>query len=76
MDMQDKIIQKLVEMDSKLDSMVTSRIFGEFQDEVRTNFDNQSQILRRLDQERLFTTEHIRRIEADVEMLKRHLHLA
>lgn len=76
MDMQDKIIQKLVEMDSKLDSMVTSGRFGEFQDEVRTNFDNQSQILRRLDQERFFTSEHIRRIEADVEMLKRHLHLA
>lgn len=76
MDMQDKIIEKLVEIDSKLDSVVTSRQFGEFQDEVRTNFDHQSEILRRLDQERLFTVEHIRRIEADVEVLKRHLHLA
>ncbi len=75
MDLEDKIIQKLVEIDSKLDSLVTFEDFKNFQDEVRTNLDHQGEILRRLDQERFFTSEHIRRIEADVLMLKHHLHL-
>ena len=77
MEMENKIIEKLVEMDSKLDSLVTTvdELVG-FKDEVRTNFDHQSVILRRLDQERFFTSEHIRRIEDDVLMLKKHLHLA
>ena len=76
MEMEDKIIQKLVELDAKLDSMATADDLQAFQDEVRTNFDHQGEILKRLDQERLFTVEHVRRIEVDVEMLKRRLHVA
>ncbi len=45
-------------------------------DEMTTKMDAMMVILLRLDQERIFTTEWIRRIESDVTMIKNHLHLA
>lgn len=47
-----------------------------FRDEVATRFDEVVTILKRLDQERLFTIEWVRRIESDVSMMKKHLKLA
>jgi len=38
--------------------------------------DDMVAILKRLDQERVFTIEWIRRIESDVSMVKKHLKLA
>ncbi len=73
--MQDKIIEKLVEMKEQMKSLATKDDLQILEHRVIQMFDNQSEILKRLDQERFFTSEHIRRIEADVEMLKRHLHL-
>lgn len=77
MDMQDKIIDSLVEMKGQMGSLVVSvKDLQDSQQRVMQMLDNQAVILKRLDQERFFTSEHIRRIEADVEMLKKHLHLA
>lgn len=75
MDMQDKIIEKLVEMKERIESLVTKVDFQIFEHRVTQLLNDRSVILERLDQERFFTSEHIRRIEADVEMPKRHLHL-
>lgn len=77
MDTQDKIIEKLVEMDQKLNSLEDIKEdLRSFKEETAVNFDHQGAILRRLDQERLFTMEHIKRIEAEVDRIKAHLHLA
>lgn len=76
MDTQDKIINSLVEMKDQMNSLVTKvDDLQASEQRIVQMLDNQAVILKRLDQERFFTSEHIRRIEADVEMLKRHLHL-
>ena len=74
--MQDKIIDTLVEIKTGLKTLASKDDLQALRSDMIQMFDDQSVILRRLDQERFFTSEHIRRIEADVEMLKRHLHLA
>lgn len=76
MDMQDKIIDTLVEIKSELKTLASKDDLQVLRSDMIQMFDDQSVILRRLDQERFFTSEHIRRIEADVQMLKKHLHLA
>ena len=45
-------------------------------DEFHTRMDEVVTILRRLDQERVFTIEWIRRIESDVSTMKKHLKIA
>ncbi|MFH0951907.1 MAG: hypothetical protein V1838_01825 [Patescibacteria group bacterium] len=45
-------------------------------DDIMTTLDGMATILVRLDQERLFTIERVRRIEDDVTMVKKHLKLA
>jgi len=76
MEMEDKIINKLVEMDAKLDQMSTKSELLILREEMNLHFDQQEQILQRLDQERLFTLERIKRIEADVEQMKTILQIA
>ncbi len=44
--------------------------------EIMNRMDEMTVILKRLDQERVFTIEWIRRIESDVSMVKKHLKLA
>ena len=67
----DKIIQKLIEHDERLDRIekkidktVSSTKYTEGYDEMIT-------ILKRLDQERIFTAEWVRRIGEEVNNLKR-----
>ena len=77
---EDRIINKLIEIDLKVskmqEKMVTKEELRIFKDEVNTQFDQQSVILKRLDEERLFTVEWIRRIESDVEKIKSRLQIA
>lgn len=56
-------------VERRIDNCVTKDEFHSRMDEVVT-------ILRRLDQERVFTTEWIRRIESDVDRVKKQLKLA
>ena len=44
-------------------------------DEFHTRLDEVVTILKRLDQERVFTVEWIRRVESDVNLMKKHLNL-
>ncbi|KKW32824.1 MAG: hypothetical protein UY76_C0016G0011 [Candidatus Uhrbacteria bacterium GW2011_GWA2_52_8d] len=76
MEMGDKIIEKLIEMDQKIDDIRSDMATKIDINELRTVLDNQGVILQRLDQERIFTLERIKRIEADVDKMKVVLHIA
>ena len=75
MEMENKIIQKLVEIDQKIDELKADVATKADLREFRTVLDNQGQILQRLDQERIFMIERVKRIEADVEHVKEVLHI-
>lgn len=64
---EDKIILKLAEHDKRFDELVTKGEFQEFKRQVLTGQDEMMAILRRLDQERIFTVAWVRRIEKEVE---------
>ena len=55
---------------------VTKDEFNGRMDDMMNTMDGMTKILRRLDQERVFTIERIKRIESDVTMIKTQLHLA
>ncbi|MBI4435100.1 hypothetical protein HY630_00350 [Candidatus Uhrbacteria bacterium] len=76
MEMGDKIIEKLIEMDQKIEDIRSDMATKININELRTVLDNQGVILQRLDQERIFTLERIKRIEADVDKMKVVLHIA
>ena len=80
MNMEDKIIQKLIDMDQKIDEMraemATKSELLALESRLNTALDAQGVILQRLDQERLFTMEWIKRIELDVKRMKEVLHIA
>ncbi|MFH1192881.1 MAG: hypothetical protein V1656_01010 [Candidatus Jorgensenbacteria bacterium] len=63
----DLIVGKLVEHDKKLDGVVMKDEFQNFKHQVLTAQDEMVTILRRLDQERIFTTAWVGRIEKEVE---------
>jgi len=68
-----KIVKKLLEHDQRFDQMVTKKEFQNFRNEVLTAQDEMIGILRRLDQERIFTTEWVKRIEGEVEKQKNEI---
>lgn len=63
-----KVIQKLIEHGKRFDQLVTE--FSEFRDENFNRLDDIMIILKRLDQERVFSNERVNRIEANVEALR------
>ncbi|KKW17528.1 MAG: hypothetical protein UY58_C0002G0014 [Candidatus Magasanikbacteria bacterium GW2011_GWA2_50_22] len=73
---EDKIIQKLVEIDQKLEGVATKDELSGFRQDVMDGLDKQLVILQRLDQERLFSIERVKRIEEDVERIKLQLRVA
>ncbi len=72
----DKVLQKLVDIEAKIERFVTNEKFDKFSDRVMSTLDKQGVILQRLDQERLFTIERVKRIEADVDRIKLQLKVA
>lgn len=68
-----KIVKKLLEHDQRFDQMVTKDEFQNFRNEVLAAQDEMIGILRRLDQERIFTTEWVKRIESEVEKQKNEI---
>lgn len=64
------------EFQAGMDKMVTRDEFKASEDRLTSRMDEMITILQRLDQERIFTVEWIRRIESDVERVKKQLHLA
>lgn len=77
MNNEDKIIQKLIEIDEKVNNIVVEQLVMKKDiHNIYTQLDQQSVILKRLDEERVFTIEWVRRIEADVERIKTRLQVA
>ena len=72
---EDKIIQKLIEHDERFDSIEQKLDSKLGRDEYLKGQDEIMTILRRLDQERIFTAEWIRRIENDVDKVKKQLNI-
>mgnify|MGYP001586246352 CR=1 FL=1 len=70
MDREDKIINKLIEMDAKMDSFATKETLHELEDRMLTHFDEQSVILKRLDEDRYMTKARIDRHEVRIEALE------
>ncbi len=71
-----KVLQKLIEHDERLDRIEHKLDSLVSRDEFNGKMDKMLVILERLDQERVFTSEWIKRIENDVERIKQHLHIA
>ena len=76
MNNEDKIIQKLIEMDAKLDETVTRGELRVMEDRLQTRFDQQSVILKTHEEERLFMIERVRRIEDEVARVMARLLIA
>lgn len=68
----DRIVNYLFDVQDKKIDRLDKKIDKRF-DQILTILDKHTIILKRLDQERLFTLERIKRLEADVLTLKRHL---
>lgn len=81
LEVNEKFDIKLLQVTAKLDGNWTKRFnqfeekFDRFRDDVLTILDGHSQILKRLDQERMFTLERIKRIETDIDLIKKHVGL-
>lgn len=75
MEVQDKIITKLIERDELLEHIVTRMATKEDFNRLSNAQDEMMVILKRLDQERYATTDRIRRLEFDVEKVKMQLHI-
>ncbi|MBK7142015.1 MAG: hypothetical protein IPH75_08045 [bacterium] len=73
---QSAIIAKLDALDAKVATLETKVDSVVSRDEFLTTMDEVLTIVRRLDQERIFSLEWVRRIESDVQRVKQHLHLA
>lgn len=61
----DKIIKKLLDHDDEFTKIREE--MREYNDRAMTRFDEMMVILQRLDQERVFTLERVKRLESDVE---------
>lgn len=73
---EEKIIEKLItieerlsKLDDKIGGMITRSEFITAHEETVT-------FLKKLDQERIFTIEWVKRIEADLEKVKAHLNIS
>ena len=70
MNNEDKIIKKLLDHDEKLEriegKIATKRDVDDFKDKIITGQDEMITILKRLDQERIFTHEWVKQLENDV----------
>lgn len=70
MNTEDKIIEKLIEIDGKMATVEQIDRLDKRIDGIIDQLDKQLVILQRLDQERVFMTEWIRRIEKEIDTLK------
>jgi chromosome segregation ATPase len=58
---------EVLKQNDKIENMVTKKEFSEFKNETMTRFDQMMVILNRLDQERYFSFEKVKRLENEVE---------
>jgi len=67
----DRVAFQVIENSEKIEKLVTKDEFNEKMGQVMNTLDKVMVIVQRIDQERMFTTEWIRRIDTDVEVLKK-----
>ena len=67
--MDEKLLRQLATKQD-LDTRVTKHEFSDFKNETFNRFDDVMVILKRLDQERVFSNERVNRIEGEVQMLR------
>ncbi|KKU94162.1 MAG: hypothetical protein UY26_C0003G0313 [Candidatus Jorgensenbacteria bacterium GW2011_GWA1_48_13] len=70
---EDRVIQKLNEHDRRFDKLESE--IGDFKHQVLATQDEILTIIRRLDEERVFTTRWIERIEEEITKIKSHLNI-
>jgi hypothetical protein len=68
-----RTVEKKVDNTEAIKRLVTKEEFAEFKNENFTRLDKTLGILNRLDQERLFTFERVKRIEEEIEKIKTRL---
>lgn len=73
MNNEDKIIQKLLEHDEKVAQLLTREDFDAFKNDIMNGQDQMIKILTRLDDERIFTIEWVKKIEKEVEEHKEEI---
>lgn len=73
---EEQIIQKLLEHDEKLKEIHKRLDQTLTKSEFLEQFDKAMVILQRLDQERVFTIERIKRLEAEVDRIKLRLNIS
>ncbi|MDD5195843.1 MAG: hypothetical protein PHQ96_09265 [Candidatus Omnitrophica bacterium] len=71
----DKIALEVVKHTEAIKGLVTKGEFSEFRNENFTRLDNMMVVLSRLDEERVFTIERVRRIEKEIGKIKSRLAL-
>jgi len=64
---EDKIINKLLEHDKRFEDLTTEVEFGALRSEILHGQDEMMIILKRLDEERVFTLEWVKRLEQELE---------
>ena len=73
---EDLVINKLIQMDEKIDAHIENQERYVKKDEFYAQMDKMMVVLNRLDQERIFTQQWVTRIENDVQRVKEHLHIS
>lgn len=73
--MVEKIAVEVVKHTEQIKELVTKEEFTKFRDENFTRLDGIMAVLTRLDQERVFTIERIKRLEEEIDKIKAHLSL-
>ena len=72
----DRVITKLVEHDGEFEKIKDTMTSKDVVSEILRGQDKMIQILLRVDQERVFTNEKIRQLDADVKQIKLQLQIA
>ncbi|MDP1809714.1 MAG: hypothetical protein Q8L35_09320 [Actinomycetota bacterium] len=70
---ENKIINKLLEMDDRLQNIETSILTKEDGRKITETLDHVVKMVGRLDQERIFTTEWVKRIERESESQRQEI---
>lgn len=73
---EEKIIEKLIIIEGKVEKTVTKEEFNGFKEDYYRGQDKMITILERLDQERVFTNEKIKQLESEINQIKTHLQIA
>lgn len=73
---EDKIIKKIIKLEEDVEEIKKTMATKDDVDKILNGQDKMIQLFTRIDQERLFGNERMKRLETDVKMIKQHLQLA